>query len=201
MEIDVFQEGTGTPMRRKTRCSSPLLVTGPSEGPGGGRIPGGRNGNPLQDSCLENPMDRGAWGAAVHGVTKSQTRLKQLSTHLAIRSSVWYNAANSIMNGQTDFILSAGQRQTTVMRCHWELHSSDWSEVAQSCLNLCTPLTAAPQAPPSMGLSRQEYWSGLPVPFSRDLPDPRIELGSPEILYWLSYEGNLPQTLPTYSEL
>ena len=36
MEIDVFQEGTGTPMRRKTRCSSPLLVTGPSEGPGVG---------------------------------------------------------------------------------------------------------------------------------------------------------------------
>ena len=33
------------------------------------------NGNPLQCSCLENPMDRGAWGAAVHGITKSQTRL------------------------------------------------------------------------------------------------------------------------------
>ena len=33
------------------------------------------NGNPLQYSCLENPMDRGAWWAAVHGVTKSQTRL------------------------------------------------------------------------------------------------------------------------------
>ena len=99
-----------------------MLVTSvsdrPIRRPWGGRIPGGRNGNPLQDSCLENPMDRGAWGAAVHGVTKSQTRLKQLSTHLAIRSSVWYNAANSIMNGQTDFILSAGQRQTTVMRCH-----------------------------------------------------------------------------------
>ena len=36
METDVFQEGTGTPMRRKTRCSSPLLETGPSEGPGVG---------------------------------------------------------------------------------------------------------------------------------------------------------------------
>ena len=39
------------------------------------RRSGRRNGNPLQDSCLENPMDRGAWWAAVHGVTKSQTRL------------------------------------------------------------------------------------------------------------------------------
>ena len=39
------------------------------------------NGNPLQYSCLENPMDRGAWQATVHGVAKSQARLKQLSTH------------------------------------------------------------------------------------------------------------------------
>ena len=42
---------------------------------GSGRSPGGGNGNPLQYSCLENPMDRGAWWAVVHGVTKSQTRL------------------------------------------------------------------------------------------------------------------------------
>ena len=47
--------------------------------PGLGRSPGGRQGNPLQYSCLENPMDRGAWLAAVHGVTKSWIRLKQLS--------------------------------------------------------------------------------------------------------------------------
>ena len=40
-----------------------------------GRSPGGRHGNPLQYSCLENPMDRGAWWATVHGVTNSQTRL------------------------------------------------------------------------------------------------------------------------------
>ena len=44
--------------------------------PGWGRSPGGENGNPLQYSCLENPMDRGAWRAIVHGVTKSQTQLK-----------------------------------------------------------------------------------------------------------------------------
>ena len=43
--------------------------------PGWGRSPGVGNGNPLQYSCLENLMDRGAWRATVHGVTKSQTRL------------------------------------------------------------------------------------------------------------------------------
>jgi len=41
--------------------------------PGLGRSPGGGHGNPLQYSCLQNPMDRGAWRATVHGVTKSWT--------------------------------------------------------------------------------------------------------------------------------
>ena len=41
---------------------------------------GGGNGNPLQYSCLENPIDRGTWRAEAHGVTKGQTRLKRLST-------------------------------------------------------------------------------------------------------------------------
>ena len=44
--------------------------------PGSGRSPGEGNGNPLQYSCLENPLDRGAWQAIVHGVAKSWTRLK-----------------------------------------------------------------------------------------------------------------------------
>ena len=43
--------------------------------PGSGRSPGGGNGNPLQFSCLENPMARGPWWAAAQGVTKSQTQL------------------------------------------------------------------------------------------------------------------------------
>ena len=44
-----------------------------------------------------------------------------------------------------------------------------------------TPWTAAHQAPPSTGFSRQEYWSGLPFPSPGDLPDPGIELGSPAL--------------------
>ena len=43
--------------------------------PGSGKSPKEGNGYPLQYSCLGNPMDRGAWWVAVHGVTKSQTRL------------------------------------------------------------------------------------------------------------------------------
>ena len=48
--------------------------------PGFGRSPGEGNGNPLQYSCQENPRDRGVWWAMVHGVAKSQTGLKRLST-------------------------------------------------------------------------------------------------------------------------
>ena len=47
--------------------------------PGSGRSHGKGNGNPLQYSCLENPMDSGAWWATVHGVAKSQTRLSNLT--------------------------------------------------------------------------------------------------------------------------
>ena len=49
--------------------------------PGSGRSPGGGHENPHQCSCLENPMDRGAWRAVVHGVAKSQSRLSH-STHI-----------------------------------------------------------------------------------------------------------------------
>ena len=45
--------------------------------PGLGRSPGGGHGNPLQYSCLENPIDRGAWQATVHGLAKSWTRLSK----------------------------------------------------------------------------------------------------------------------------
>ena len=47
--------------------------------PGSSRSPGEENGNPFQFSCLENPMDWGAWWAAVYGVAQSRTQLKRLS--------------------------------------------------------------------------------------------------------------------------
>ena len=70
--------------------------------PGSGRSPREGRGNPLQYSCLENPMDRGPWQATVHGV------------------------ANESYKTET------------------------------------TPWTAAYQAPPSMGFSRQDYWRNIP---------------------------------------
>ena len=51
----------------------------PGSIPGLGRSLGEGNGNPLQDYCLENPMDRGAWQATAHGVAKSQTQLSDFT--------------------------------------------------------------------------------------------------------------------------
>ena len=72
--------------------SDNLVGTGGSEGkapacnagdpdsiPGSGSSPGEGNGNPIQYSCLENPLDGRAWWATVHGVAKSQTRLSELT--------------------------------------------------------------------------------------------------------------------------
>ena len=70
--------------------------------PGLGRSPEGGHSNPLQCSCLVNPMDRGAWWATVHGVAKSRTRLKQLSMHACTHT------LSSI------FLLSSGQTSVAV---------------------------------------------------------------------------------------
>ena len=60
--------------------------------PGSGRSPGEGNGNPLQYSCLENPMDRGAWKATVRRVAKSRTRLSDffLSLMLMMMLIAWH---------------------------------------------------------------------------------------------------------------
>ena len=63
---------TGGPSGKEPSCQSRKVVLIP----GSGRSPGGGHGNPLQYSCLKNPMNRGAWQATVHGVVKGQTRLK-----------------------------------------------------------------------------------------------------------------------------
>ena len=57
----------------------PANAGDPGSIPGSERSPGGRNGNPLQYSCLENSMDRGAWWATVHGVAKESDTTERLT--------------------------------------------------------------------------------------------------------------------------
>ena len=70
-KLKVFEGFSGGSGGTESACNS----GDPGSIPGSGRSPGGGNGNPLQYSCLENSIDRQAWRATVHGVTKSRTRL------------------------------------------------------------------------------------------------------------------------------
>ena len=76
---DSLEKGMAT-LSRDLPCSSDGKESVQNAGdpgsiPGLGRSSGKGNGNPFQYSCLENSMDRGAWGATVHGVAKSRTQL------------------------------------------------------------------------------------------------------------------------------
>ena len=93
-------EPWGKMMRKPTEFLFPWIFPGgsdckasvynlgdPGSIPGLGRSPGEGNGNPLQDYCLENPMDRGAWWATAHGVAKSRIRLSNFTSLLMILQS------------------------------------------------------------------------------------------------------------------
>ena len=80
--------------------------------PGSGRSPGGGHGNPLQYSCRENPMDRGAWQATVHRVEKSQTQRKWLSKHTG-KAWSWLDLRSKKKNKQKTTKDSLGQSETT----------------------------------------------------------------------------------------
>ena len=71
--------GSGASLVARTVKASACNVEDLGSIPGSGRSFGGENGNPLQYSCLKNPMDRGAWWTTVHGITKSRTRLSDFT--------------------------------------------------------------------------------------------------------------------------
>ena len=122
--------------------------------PGSERSPGGENGNPVQYSCLENPMDRGAWGLQSIG-------------------------SQRIGHDWSD--LACTHRQNFL---HLSLIIYSYlggGVVTKSCSTLATPWTVAWQVPLSVAFSRQECWSGLPFPFPGELPNPRIEPRSPAL--------------------
>ena len=79
--------------------------------PGSGRSLGGGNGNPLQYSCLGNPMDRVAWRATVHRVAQSQTLLKQLCTHRPILSE---DETNELEDRPEKITLNATQKHQEI---------------------------------------------------------------------------------------
>ena len=101
------------------------------------RSPGEGNGNPLQYSCLENPVDWGAWWATVHGVAKSRTRLSNFtSRHLFIRRNLFHVSVAtfiSVHEGETmtelsdsrfDFWTCQEISHSDCCLCEWPLYPS-----------------------------------------------------------------------------
>ena len=75
----VYSAALGFPSSAGGKQPACQVVRGADLIPGLGKPPGGGNGNPLQSFCLENPMDRGAWWATVHGMAKSRTHRGDLA--------------------------------------------------------------------------------------------------------------------------
>ena len=93
--------------------------------PWSGRSPEEGHGNPLQYSCLENPTDRGAWWATVHGVAKSWTWLKQLSTH-----ALWSTSHADHQRRKVELQLSFIPKNYSFSEnlSEW-VRSQDWTEL------------------------------------------------------------------------
>ena len=124
------------------------------------------NGNPLQYSCPESPMGRGALQATVHVVARVGQDLETKPTNQGNCISKSSDSSKivylSFLFNWTD-ILWCNKSQLTALRIRvlcWKVKVKSFS-----CVQLfATPWTVAYQAPPSMGVSRQEYWSGVPFP-------------------------------------
>ena len=110
-----------------------------------------------------DPMDCSLLGSSVHGILQERTP-KWVATHLS--------RGSSRPRDQTRVSCIAGGPPTGLATR--EAHISHVQL-------FCDPWTVAHQVPPSMGFSRQEYWSGLPFPPPGDLPDPGIESRSPTL--------------------
>ena len=142
-------------------------------------IAGEGNGTPLQYSCLENPMDRGAWKAAVHGVTRSRTWLNDfaftfhfhaLEKEIATHSSVL--AWRTPWTGEPGGLLSLGLHRV----------GHDWSDLAAaaaaqslSCvqLTLWDPLHCGPSGSSVHGILQAWILEWVAIPFSRGFSQPR----------------------------
>ena len=133
--------------------------------PGSGRSPGKGNGNPLQYSCMRNPMDREAWWATVYGVSKqvrynlaTNTKVIQLNAATAklLQSCpTSYDPIDSSLPGSpVSVILQARTLEWVAISFSnawkWKVKVKSLSRVRL----LATPWSAAHQAPPSMGFSR-----------------------------------------------
>ena len=136
--------------------------------PGFGRSPGGGHSNPLQYSYLENPMDRRAWQAAVHRVTQSWTRLKQLSlqTRQLFRISLSFLFL-CFLSSSTSYLWHLPLPEWKIgtwafWMCCTELYSGSCS----SCPTLCDPVDCSPPGSSVEGIYKARILEWIAIPIS-----------------------------------
>ena len=105
-------------------------------------IAGEGNGTPLQYSCLENPMDGGAWKAAVHGVAEGRTRLSDFTFHFHALEKEMATHSNVLVwripgTGEPGGLLSLGSHK---VGHHWSDLAVAACLITQSCPTLCDPM-------------------------------------------------------------
>jgi len=162
------------------------------------------NGTPFQYSCLENPMDGGAWKAAVHGVTKGLARLsdftftfhfhaleKEMATHSSVLAwripgmaepgGLPSMGSHRVGHDWSDLAIAVAALSRTKQQESQRgmTTSCIWGACVRAkllSLTLWEPMDCS-----SPGSSVQEYWSRLPRPPPGDLPDPGIKPTSPAL--------------------
>ena len=112
----------GSSDSKESACS----MGDPDSIPVSGRCPGGGNGNPLQYSCLENPMDRGTWWIILHGVVKSWTRLSDKHTHsdcleMGINKNWMPTKCHALIHWKKEYNLKS-LKLSFIQRCYWGLY-------------------------------------------------------------------------------
>ena len=122
--------------------------------PGSGRSPGEENGNPFQYSCLRNPIDGGAWRATVHGVTKSQMRLRDFTftfTFITFHGYPGISVVKNLPAKQEMWIQSPG----------WEDPLEKRTATHSSILAWEIPWTEEPGGLQSLRSQRVGYWTHI----------------------------------------
>ena len=138
----------------------------PASIPGSERSPGEGNGIPLQYSCLENPVDGGAWWATVHGVAKSQTQLSDFTFTLYITFCLDFSPYKLLQNTGDNSLIY------TVVVGHL-FYACERAKLLQKCLTLCDPMSCSRWALQSMGILQARILERVAVPSSRGSSRPR----------------------------
>ena len=149
------------------------------------RSPGGRHDNPLQYSCPENSMDRGAWWAMAHRVSKSQTWLKWLSTHYKLYADNFPQ-----LRGLAAYVVQESTKHMSYSKAcfilfnFWDLFFLHSSQVCflvrcmcaksfQLCPTLCNPMDCSPPGSSVHRILQARILEWVAISYSRGAPQPR----------------------------